>query len=196
MWDPSVSASRARAPSLSLSLSTEATISVPVSSLTRPLSLVVRWVRVISVDCPFASALSLARGPHLSATSPSLTSRPRTPPWTRPCLAFPGHLLTRPTSFLSLHPTHSLYSPRSAPLHTPRTYLSHCSCPWSTIAVRRDLGSVPQPPSSSCRVHCPGELRLLASNSRHPLLCPHPHYFPLLALTELSPCSRVPAAVD
>jgi hypothetical protein len=51
--------------------------------------------------------------------------------------------------------------------------------------------AVPRPLSSSCRVRCPGELRLLTSNSRHPLVCPHPLYFPRFVLTGLlamQPC--------
>jgi hypothetical protein len=39
--------------------------------------------------------------------------------------------------------------------------------------------SVSRPPSSSYRVCCPGELRLLVGNTRHPLVCPEPLYFPL-----------------
>jgi hypothetical protein len=85
-------------------------LSAPVPSRTRPLPLSVWWARSVSADRPFAYAPSLAHGPHLSATSPSLTSNPRTPSWTRPRRTFLGHSPTRPTSFGAL--THSPHSPR------------------------------------------------------------------------------------
>jgi hypothetical protein len=154
------------------------------------------WTPSANADRLFASSLSLARGPHPSAPSASLTSGPHTPPWTRPCRAFPGHLRTHPTFFLSPHPTHSLPSPSSARLQTPRTSATHSTRPWSTVAVHRDLRPIPRPPSSLSCAHCSGKLRLLASDSRHPLVCPYPLYSPLLTLTGLSLCSRVAPAVD
>jgi hypothetical protein len=73
------------------------------------------------------SSLSLAHGPHLSTTSPSLTSRPHTPPWTRPHRAFPGH--SRHALDLLLSPCPLTHSPRSVALlcRPPRTPLSHCA---------------------------------------------------------------------
>jgi hypothetical protein len=167
-------------------------LSAPVPLLARTPPPVVQWVRPISANRPFVNPLAV-RGPHLSATSPSLTYHSCTPPSTRPRRAFPSHLPTRPTSFLSPHPTHSLPSPISAPLQSSRTSLAPRAHPWSTIVVYRDLGSILRPSLSFCRVRCPGELRLLASNSRHPLVCPYPLYSPLLALTGLlavQPCCR------
>jgi hypothetical protein len=152
-----------------------------------------------------ARSLSLPGGPLLLALTarsqvlsrwPTDPTRPHTPPWTRPRRAFLGHLRTHPTSFLSPHPTHSLPSPSSALLQTPRTSASHSARPWSTIAVHRNLGPIPRPSSSFRHAHCSGKLRLLASNSRHPLVCPYPLYSPLLTLTGFSPCSRVAPAVD
>jgi hypothetical protein len=84
--------------SRSLSLPDGASLSALVPSLARPLPLVVRWVHPVNADRPFASPLSLARGPLPSATFASLTSRPHTPPLTRPRHTFLGHLPTRPTS--------------------------------------------------------------------------------------------------
>jgi hypothetical protein len=110
----------------------------PVSSRVCPLPLVVRWVRPISADRPFACLPSLARGPQLSASSPSLTSRPCTSSWTCPRRAFPDHSPTRPTSFWI---SHSLaHSPRSIALpYRPLAPLSLAlrAHPWSTNVVRR-----------------------------------------------------------
>jgi hypothetical protein len=87
-----------------------------------------------------------------------------------------------PNLLLSQHPL--AHSPRLVALfcRPPGTPLSHCAC------TRGALSS-----SSSCRVHCPDELCLLASNTRHPLVCPQPLYFHLVMLTRLlvvQPCLR------
>jgi hypothetical protein len=184
---------RTRTPSLPLSPSAQwgQPVGAKFPSLVRPFPLAVQWVRSVSADRSFVSSLSVAHGPHTSAPYASLTSRPHTPSWTRPRRASLGHLPTCPTPFLSPHHTHSLPLPSSAPLHTSRTSPSHNSRPRSTITVRRDLRSVPRPPSSLCRVRCSSELRLLASNSRQPLVCPYPLYSPLLTLIGLlamQPC--------
>jgi hypothetical protein len=123
----------------------------------------------------------LARGPHLSATSPSLISRPRIPPWMRPLRAFLGHSPTRPTSFWSPHSFS--HSPRSvAPPADPLAPRAH---PWSTAVVRRSfrgrlrapiastapVSSASSPATrdtlwiapSSYHIHYPGELCLLAT---------------------------------
>jgi hypothetical protein len=71
------------------------------------------------------------------------------------------------------------------------TRLAPCTRLGSPVAVHRVCAPVPQPSSSLGRAHCSGKLRLLASDSRHPLVCPYPLYSPLLTLTGLSPCSRV-----
>jgi hypothetical protein len=57
---------------------------VPIRPRPRPLLLAARWDLPVSVDRPFACSPSLVYGPRLSATTPSLTSRPRSPSWTRP----------------------------------------------------------------------------------------------------------------
>jgi hypothetical protein len=155
-------------------------LSSPVSSRACPFSLAARWVRPINADCPFASPLSLARGPHLSSSSLYLTSRPCTPPWTRLGHAFPGGFPTCPTSFWSPHPL--THSPRS--VAPPADHLAPLYCTARTpVELRRGPPSVPWPPSSSCRVCCPGELRLLASNMRHPLFCSLPLNFSRSMLT-------------
>jgi hypothetical protein len=120
----------------------------------------------------------LARGPHWSASSRSLTSRSRTPPWTRPRHAFLGHSPNAPDLLLETTLTRSLPSLSSAPSRPPCTV-------HATVEHHRRPSSISRPLSSSCRVHCPGELRLLTNNSRHPLVRPQPLYFPLFALTRL-----------
>jgi hypothetical protein len=174
-----------RALTLSLSVRWGQPIGANFPSLVHPSHLTVRWVRPISADRSYTSSLSLAHGPHLSAPSASLTSRSHTVSWTRPRRASPSHIPTRPTPLLCPHPTHSLPSLSSAPLQTSRTSLSHSAHPRSTNAVHHDLGSVPRPSSSLCRVRCSGELHLLASDSRQTLVCPYPLYSPLLVLTGL-----------
>jgi hypothetical protein len=113
-------------------------LSAPISSRVRSLSLC-PWARSVNIDRPFAYAPSLARGSHLSDTSPSLTSRPRTPSWTRPHRAFSGHSPTCPTYFWS---PHSLaHSPRSVAPPTDPSHLSLAPCahPWSTTIVHRPV---------------------------------------------------------
>jgi hypothetical protein len=125
--------------SLFLPLPNGAGLSAPISSRVHPFSLATRWVCPVSANRPLVSPLSLPRGPHLFATSPSLTSRSRTPPWTRPCRAFPGHSPTRPTSFWSSHSlAHSLRSvmPRQTP-PPPILSLAPRAHPWSSAVVRR-----------------------------------------------------------
>jgi hypothetical protein len=187
-WVPRVSdGPRPLTRSLFLPLPNGAGLSAPISSRVHPFSLATRWVCPVSANRPLVSPLSLPRGPHLFATSPSLTSRSRTPPWTRPCRAFPGHSPTRPTSFWSSHSlAHSLRSvmPRQTP---PRSSLSHHAhtrgAPlWSDVCSMAIV--------DSCHVRCPGELRLLTSNMRHPLVCPQPLYFSRFTLTGSLPCSQ------
>jgi hypothetical protein len=189
-WVPPLSlTAHVRARALSLPLSGGANLSALVHSRTRSLPLSARWSRSVSADRPFAYASSLASRPHLSATSPSRTSRPCSPPWTRPRRAFPGHSPTRPTSFWSLHPL--AHSPCSiAPQKTPLAPLSHTV--RTPVELHRGPPSVPWPSSSPYRVCCPGELRLLTNNTRHPLVCPQPLYFSRFTLTGPSSCSRRP----
>jgi hypothetical protein len=137
-WVPPVSEGPSpRTCSLSFPLPGGAGLSALVPSCSCPFSLATWWVRPYSADRPFVSPLLQVRGPHLSTTSPSLTSRPRTPPWTRPCRTFLGHSPTRPSSFWS---PHSLaHSPRSiAPQQTPSLLsLAQCAHPWNSIVVCR-----------------------------------------------------------
>jgi hypothetical protein len=53
------------------------------------------------------------------------------------------------------------------------------------VQLRRGPPSIPWPPSSFYRVCCLGELCLLASNTRHPLVCPKPLCFARSALIDL-----------
>jgi hypothetical protein len=113
-------------------------LSAPILSRTRPFSLAARWDHSISADRPFARSPLLARGPHLLATSPSLTSHPRSQPWTRPRHVFPGHSPMRLTPFLEPAPTHSLPLLSCALNRPPRTSLSQCTCTrgaplWSVV---------------------------------------------------------------
>ena len=124
-WDPPASVGRARALPPSLLLSGGASLSAPVSSCAHSLPLAARWVRSISTDRPFAWSPSLARGPHLSASSPSLTYGPRTPPWTRLRRAFPGHSPHALDLLLSPYPLAHSPCPVVLPCRPPRTPLSH-----------------------------------------------------------------------
>jgi hypothetical protein len=150
-WVPPISnGPRPRSPPLSLPLPDGPGLSASVPLRYSPLSLslcvCVRWVRPVSAD--HSSAPSLARGPHLSATSPSLTSRPCSPPWTRPQRAFPGHTSMRPTSFWRLHPL--THSPRSvAPQADPLAPLSRTV--HTPVQLRRGPSFIPWPPSSLSR---------------------------------------------
>jgi hypothetical protein len=86
------------------------------------------------------------------------------------------------TSFWSPHPLD--HSPRSvAPLAEPLAPLSRTA--RSPIELCHGPPSVQWSSSSSCCVRCSGEFRLLANNTRHPLVCPQPLYFPRFALTRL-----------
>jgi hypothetical protein len=170
---------RPRALSPSLSLPGGTGLSASILSRARPFSQAARWVHSVSVDRPFARPLSLAGGPHLSATSPSLTYRSRSPSWMRPQRAFPRHSLTLLTPFLEPAPTHSL----SCTLSRPTLHLSRTA--RAPVELRRGPSSVLWPPSSLCRVCCLDELRLLASNARHPLVCPQPLCFARSTLTGL-----------
>jgi hypothetical protein len=187
-------------PSLSLACSLPlpggTNLSPPVPSLARPLSLAVWWVCPVSANRPFMSPLSLAHKPHPSATSPSLTSRPRTPSWTCPRRAFPDHLATRPTSFLSPHPL--THSPRPvAPLCRPHAPLPRtarargapspsvvtsglfCSCYRAHVVFVAPVSSASSPTTQDTF-----------------WFAPIPSSPPCLRSPDFSPCSRVHAAVD
>jgi hypothetical protein len=139
-WQPGPACqrrARAHASVHPLSLCPGAGLSTPVSLSACLFSIAARWVRPVSADRPFVSPLSLAHGPHLSTSSLSLTSRPRTPPWTRPSRVFPGHSLrTWPLSGARTHLLTPLAQlrPQQTPLHlslAPRVHL------WSFAVVRR-----------------------------------------------------------
>jgi hypothetical protein len=164
--------SRALSFSLSLPLPGGTALLASIPSLTRPFSLTARWTPSISADRPFASSLSLARGPHPSAPSASLTSRPHTPPWMCPHCAFPGHLRMHPTSLLSPHPTHSLPLPSCAPNRTPSLSPALCVHPGSSVAPLRASLLVLWPSSSLFRAHCLGEFHLFVSSPEHPSVRP------------------------
>jgi hypothetical protein len=53
------------------------------------------------------------------------------------------------------------------------------------VELHRGPPSVPWPLSSFSRVCCLGDLCLLASNTRHPLVCPQPHCFARSTLISL-----------
>jgi hypothetical protein len=162
--------------------------------------------RARSLSLPGGSALSAltarsrvrSRWPTDPAcqTPPFPNLPPLTLPWTGTRHVFPGHSPHAPDLLLSPHPLTHSPCPVALLCIPPRSPLSLCARQWSTTDVRRDLGSIPRPPLSSCRGHCPGKLRLLASNSRHPLVCPVPSISPYLRSPDFSPCNRVSAAVD
>jgi hypothetical protein len=111
-------------------------LSAPVSSCAHSLPLAARWVRSVSTDRPFAWSPSLARGPHLSASSPSLASN------LHPVVDAPTSRVSRPLPPRARPPfepvpTCSLPSPSSAPLQTPsHPSLALRAHTWSTAAVR------------------------------------------------------------
>jgi hypothetical protein len=99
-----------------------------------------------------------------------------------PHRAFSGHFSHTLDLLLSPHPL--AHSHRSVALlcRPPHTPLLHCACthgPLSPSAVR-SMAAV-----ELMSLQCSCELCLPASNSRHPLVCPRPLYFPLLAPTKL-----------
>jgi hypothetical protein len=61
---------------LFLSLPCGAGLSVPIPSCSRTFALIARWTPSVNADRPFMNPLSLARGPHPSIPSASLTSHP------------------------------------------------------------------------------------------------------------------------
>jgi hypothetical protein len=174
-----------------------ASLSAPIPSFARPLPLAARWVHPISVDCPFASLLSLAHRPHLPAASPSLTSRPRTPPWTHPRRAFLGHSPHAPDLLLSPHPL--THSPCLVALlcRPPRTPLSLCA---------RARGAPPSSAvtSGSFRDRRRASVASVASVSfasssatQHTLrFAPISSIFPCSRSPDFLPYCRVSAAVD
>jgi hypothetical protein len=133
-------------------------------------------IRPIPLESP-------ARTTHVSPWTP----RPRRT--LRPCPSPPWPFLA------TEYPTRS-HPPSLAHSQHPRTRLAPRAHLGSSTAVRRGLRLVPRPPSGLCRVRCPGELRLDASNSGHPSVRPFPLYLSLLALTGPPPCSRSPVTVD
>jgi hypothetical protein len=184
------SAAPARSLPLSLSLPSGASLSAPVSLRVRWLPLAAQWVLSISADHPFACSPSLVRGPHLSASSPLLTSRPRTPPWTRPRCVFLGHSPHVPDLLVSPHPL--AHSPRSVALlrRPPRTPLSHCARRWSTTAVRRLFRDRRRAPIASI---APVSSASSLATRDTLWFAPSPSIFPLFALTRLlaaQPCLR------
>jgi hypothetical protein len=152
-----------------------ASLSALIPSHTRPFSLAARWTPSVSAGHSFVSSLLLAHGTHPSAPSASLTSRPHTPLWTRPRRAFPGHLRTHPTSFLSLHPTHCPH-PVAPPAELPRSLSLYAHLGSSTAALRGPP-LVLRPSWSLCRVHCLGEFCLFISSSGQPSVRPQPLWF-------------------
>jgi hypothetical protein len=115
---------------LSLPLPGGSGLFAPIRSRTRPFSLVARWDLPVSVERPFARSPSLAYGPRLSATTPSLTSRLRSPSWT--------HFLATSHAHEPLPaPTRSLPSPSCALSRTPSLSLSsYAHAPWSSVVIR------------------------------------------------------------
>jgi hypothetical protein len=110
--------------------------------------------------------------------------------------AFPGHSPTRPSPFLELARTHLLPSLSCALSQMPSLLSLALHAP---VQLRRGPSSIPWPPTSFCHVCCFGELRLLNSNARHPLVCPKPLCFArsaLISLFTVQPelCRRRPKA--
>jgi hypothetical protein len=169
--------------SLPLPLATRWDRIVGAGFLARPFSLAARGVCPISVDRLFVSQLSMARGPHMSASSHSLTSRPRTPSWTRPRTpswtsprrAFPGHSLTCSTSFWIPHPL-AHYPCSVAPPTYPLAPLSRTTHPGSSAGIRRGPVLVRLSRSSPRHVYCLHELCLVTNNLEHPLVFSLPLY--------------------
>jgi hypothetical protein len=125
-WVPPVSDDRVRA--LSPSLPPTARWDRPIGTDPFAHTLVPSLCRMgpfYHLDHPFAYAPSLTREPHLSDTSPFLTSLPRSPTWTSPRRAFLGHSHTRPTPFLEPAPTRSLPSLSCALSRHHRSSLLH-----------------------------------------------------------------------
>jgi hypothetical protein len=165
----------------------------PLSSFS--LSLAAQWGRPISADCPFVSSLS-ARGPHPSAPSSSLTSRPCPSSWTHPRPRVSRPRPPRLSPFLQPTHSHSLLWPSCAPSRPPSRSLSLYTHPGSSTAARRGLALVLRLPLSPHRVRCLGEFRIVVSSLRHPSVPPNPSGLPSPCSPEFSPCNRSSATVD
>jgi hypothetical protein len=138
-------------------------------------------VRESSLAGPWAPPVNLLPFPNLSPAH-STVDAPKS------CVSrtLPKNL----TSFWSPHPL--AHSPRSvAPPADPLAPLSRTA--RAPVELRRGPPSVPWPPSSSCHVRCYGELCLLASNVRYPLVCSLTPYFARSMLT--GPFLRTAAAL-
>jgi hypothetical protein len=156
-------------------------LSVPVFPHTRLLSLFVPRASRVSSGFSFARPLSLVRGSCLS--DPSLPNHPQARPARRRGLHAHDARRGRTHLFLLLSTPLALL-PHSRTHSTP-TLASHSAHLGSFPAVRRGFGHVPRPPLGPHRVCFLGELRLDASNSGHPSVCPFPLCLSLLALTGL-----------
>jgi hypothetical protein len=147
--------------------------------------------------------LSLFRGPRSSARPPvrpfafastwvplvrtvSPVQTTRTPPWTRPRHAFPGHLRTHAASFRA-H-THSLTPlAQLLPSRTLSPPLSLCARIGCSVAGRRGLAPVLRSQSSPHCARCLGEFCLVVSSPGHPSVRPQPLWFVRSALTGALP---------
>jgi hypothetical protein len=178
---------------LSLPLSDGASLSALVLSRTRSLPLSARWDRSVSADHPFAHVPSLARGPHLSASSPSLTSRSRTPPWKRPRHTFPGHFPHTPDLFLEPTPTRSLPSLSCAPSRAPRTSLAPRAHPLSSATVPRPFSGRRRAPIASVAL-----VSFASSPATRDTLwfAPSPSISPGSRSPDFLPRSRVSVVID
>jgi hypothetical protein len=126
-------------------------------------------------------AVSLARTltlsvPRTPPVSPSLTSRPRPPPWTRPhprVLQPPPH---NPRPFRASRPARPLPPAHLRP--QPSSLAPSLALRTQPDKLHRrspKAAAVPRPPLSPYRVRCPAEFRLAVSNSGYPLV----HLLPL-----------------
>jgi hypothetical protein len=150
-----------------------------------------------AVDRLFAVHPRWSADPAYQPLPSSLTSRPRSPSWTRPPPRVFRPQLPRPSPFLQLTPTHSLPSLSCAPNRTPSLYLSLCARtqeappPLSVVRrsfyVYRGVSAVPTTLVSSAS----------SSAARgNPRFIPNPSGSPSPRSLESSPCSRSPATIN
>jgi hypothetical protein len=188
-WVPPVSEGpRPRSLHISLPFPGGAGLSASISSRTRPLPPLLGGFALSAL----AARLYIHWQADPTCQPPSLTTRSRTPPWTRPCRAFFGRSPHAPDFFLEPALTRSLPSLSSVPQPTP----SHLSLApsaqlWSTAVVRRPFRGRRRVPVASIA------LVIFASSpaTRDTLWFSPAPLFPLVRSPDFSPCSRVSATV-
>jgi hypothetical protein len=159
-------------------------LSAPTRARALSLSLAALWGRAIGAVLSPPPPRPLSLCPTVSTCQPYLTSRPRSPRCGRAHVrAFFGHVPV-PAPLLSPHPARPPSLAHLRPLPNPLALsLALPTHAGSFATARRRSLPVMRPPSRSRPIQCHGELRLAASCSGHPSVCPFPLCFVRSTLT-------------